>query len=118
MPVKYHDDGEDTLGPTIATLSLGSPSSMMFRCKKKYSDRKVDRKECLRVLLNHGDMVVMHGIDIHKFYEHKVVPAGLRRFALTSRNIIIDRVKAEEQEDAKSKGTLPLHAQEFEYDGN
>jgi len=34
--IKYHDDGETGLGPTIATLSLGSPGSMKIRMKAKY----------------------------------------------------------------------------------
>lgn len=29
--IKYHDDGESELGPTVAALSLGSPSTMKFR---------------------------------------------------------------------------------------
>lgn len=33
---QYHDDGETSLGPTIATLSLGGPSEMKIRMKEKY----------------------------------------------------------------------------------
>ncbi|KAJ5702517.1 hypothetical protein N7488_010065 [Penicillium malachiteum] len=36
MKIGYHDDGEDTLGPTIATLSLGAGSVMKIRMKDKY----------------------------------------------------------------------------------
>ena len=63
---KYHDDGEDTLGPTVATLSLGSPAIMSFRPKKKHVK---NHKEVLSFPLYHGDMVVMHGAEIHKYYE-------------------------------------------------
>lgn len=70
---QYHDDGEDTLGPTVATLSLGSPAVMTFRIKKKYSrpEREYNsvEKELLRFPIYHGDMVVMHGTDIHQFYD-------------------------------------------------
>lgn len=33
--IDYHDDGESELGPTVATLSLGSPSTMAFKPKRK-----------------------------------------------------------------------------------
>ncbi|KAL1296645.1 hypothetical protein AAFC00_000128 [Neodothiora populina] len=34
--IKYHDDGESGLGPTVATYSLGAPAEMKFRMKRKY----------------------------------------------------------------------------------
>lgn len=34
--IKYHDDGEFGLGPTIATLSLGGSARMTIRMKKKH----------------------------------------------------------------------------------
>ncbi|KAL4911104.1 hypothetical protein BDW74DRAFT_184618 [Aspergillus multicolor] len=34
--IGYHDDGESTLGPTITTLSLGSPATMSVRMKYKF----------------------------------------------------------------------------------
>jgi hypothetical protein len=34
--IKYHDDGEEGLGPRIATLSLGAPATMNLRLKAKY----------------------------------------------------------------------------------
>ncbi|KAL8738701.1 MAG: hypothetical protein Q9181_000523 [Wetmoreana brouardii] len=34
--IGYHDDGEDALGPTIVTLSLGSHAIMSIRLKAKY----------------------------------------------------------------------------------
>ncbi|KAK7536864.1 uncharacterized protein J3D65DRAFT_553080, partial [Phyllosticta citribraziliensis] len=34
--IDYHDDGEKGLGPTIATLSLGSTSNMKIRMKAKH----------------------------------------------------------------------------------
>lgn len=33
---QYHDDGEESLGPTVASLSLGSPAKMRWRLKAKY----------------------------------------------------------------------------------
>ncbi|GAB7349809.1 hypothetical protein MBLNU459_g0519t2 [Dothideomycetes sp. NU459] len=34
--IKYHDDGEEGLGPTVASLSLGAPARMNFRIKGKH----------------------------------------------------------------------------------
>ncbi|KAF2224207.1 hypothetical protein BDZ85DRAFT_260574 [Elsinoe ampelina] len=34
--IKYHDDGEKGLGPTVASLSLGFPADMLFRVKSKH----------------------------------------------------------------------------------
>lgn len=118
---QYHDDGEVSLGPTIATLSLGGSSTMTIRMKYKYfnglSKAKVVlnddpvlehcrfekerqelkeqfktgaisketydtlRKEVLKgskaqeappiikIELHHGDLLVMHGEDLQKYYE-------------------------------------------------
>ncbi|KAK2001110.1 hypothetical protein LX36DRAFT_629421 [Colletotrichum falcatum] len=88
--INYHDDGEDTLGPTVATLSLGSPALMSFKTKKSYS---VKEKKVLQLTIFHGDLVVMHGTRIHQAYLHKVVPKGKRRFALTCRKIVLENIK-------------------------
>jgi hypothetical protein len=123
--LKYHDDGEVDLGPTIATLSLGCEASMSIRMKATYfygktkagklladdpvlpgcfeyekrkelkelrgtiSDVEYQKRretlfsnikfkkgantvEVLNMRLKHGDMVVMHGADIQKYYEVSV----------------------------------------------
>ncbi|KAL1851225.1 hypothetical protein Plec18170_006550 [Paecilomyces lecythidis] len=36
MAIGFHDDGESSLGPTIATLSLGAKATMSLRMKYKY----------------------------------------------------------------------------------
>lgn len=78
---QYHDDGEKELGPTVGTLSLGSPSIMKFRPKRRaesfrglprHGETESDRalfKSVLEVPLRHGDLVVMHGTAIHRLYE-------------------------------------------------
>jgi hypothetical protein len=140
--INYHDDGEHGLGPTIATLSLGSPGTMRIRMKSrpyhgcsaagvyddstplpgcqhyearlalhadlqalKTRDAKAYRarlkqipkdlklkssghaKDVLRIEVAHGDVVVMHGREVQKYYEHAVEHAGKLRFALTCRYI-------------------------------
>jgi hypothetical protein len=44
-------------------------------------------KEALRMELGHGDVVVMHGAGVQRYYEHAVEHAGKLRFALTCRYI-------------------------------
>ena len=72
---KYHDDGEKELGPTVATLSLGSQAVMTLRPKAKCrvgaesKNAKGTKVDVLKMVLRHGDLVVMHGTGIQKLYE-------------------------------------------------
>ncbi|KAM7222874.1 hypothetical protein V8F06_001772 [Rhypophila decipiens] len=126
--INYHDDGESELGPTVAALSLGSPSTMRFRPKlRAWSGlsnslpKKVNGKafiDVLEVPMKHGDMMVMHGAAIHRFYEHAVEPMGRRRFALTCRYIDPDKMTDQaDRDDAAIKGAIPEHAKKFVYNG-
>jgi len=153
----YHDDGEDTLEPVVATLSLGAPGTMRFRMKLRYfsgfSDKQRTRydpktpiidgcwkpeerrrlnelartgissqalnDEAKRVLkckgtpalapallelrLKHGDLLVMNGADLQKYYEHEAMPMEGLRFCLTCRGIKRDMLP----EDQLWKGDLP-----------
>ncbi|KAB8237547.1 uncharacterized protein BDW43DRAFT_321906 [Aspergillus alliaceus] len=144
MKIGYHDDGESSLGPTIATLSLGAQSTMLIRMKSVYFNGRsknniflaedpvlpgcafeIERqnlktrmhnrditheiydkelkevlkghkcsvaKPCIKLQLNHGDLVVMHGENLQKYYEHSVIPENKLRFALTARHIKADHV--------------------------
>ncbi|KAI5291354.1 hypothetical protein KEM54_005207 [Ascosphaera aggregata] len=61
----------------------------------------INSNECpvlVRMELNHGDMVVMHGSRLQTFYEHAVEPKGDIRFALTGRHIRPEAVPLEAQE--------------------
>jgi hypothetical protein len=121
MPLKYHDDGESSLGPTITTLSLGAKATMKIRLKDKYfrgftaskklldndpvlvsCDKYKERKELkskwekkeitdgeynklraelagqgkrkeatpvINLDIQHGDLVVMHGANLQKYFE-------------------------------------------------
>ncbi|KKK17010.1 hypothetical protein ARAM_003408 [Aspergillus rambellii] len=164
MKIGYHDDGESSLGPTIATLSLGAKSTMLVRMKYKYyhgrskakklldSDpvlqgceffaqraelkhrwergdiakpeydrgretivaktRTGDPPPCVKMELHHGDLVVMHGAGLQRFYEHSVIPEKKLRFALTARYI-----KPEDVDPAElRKGKFTL-APDQVYDG-
>ncbi|KAF2758494.1 hypothetical protein EJ05DRAFT_537855 [Pseudovirgaria hyperparasitica] len=175
--ISYHDDGETGLGPSIATLSLGSPGSMTLRMKyKHYSGLKSEvgryqtmapipgcfkyeerlainaelerlvkenpppasasknprktpavskvvqdrlaeipeelgltkekipnAKPIIKLCLNHGDIVIMHGEAIQEYYEHSVENKGIRRFAITCRDILPQHLKASEMPEYEVK---------------
>lgn len=44
-------------------------------------------REAITMTVGHGDIVIMHGAQLQKFYEHSVDHAGKLRFALTCRHI-------------------------------
>ncbi|KAL2130787.1 hypothetical protein VTI74DRAFT_5948 [Chaetomium olivicolor] len=124
--INYHDDGESELGPVIAALSLGSPSTMRFRPKRNtgfwlpthQEQGRTCYKEILEVTMKHGDMMVMVGAEIQKVYEHTVEPQGMRRFSLTARFIDPKKMTLQaDRDDAIIKGAIPKHAQSFVYDG-
>lgn len=82
-----------------------------FNDKRKTQFRSRLARPCLTMTLRHGDMVVMHGADIQKYFEvslshhlclkfdvdllqHEVVPKGKLRFAMTSRYVDTAEVQA------------------------
>ena len=76
LTYQYHYDGEKELGPTVASLSLGATSTMAFRAKaknkinvKQKATQKGDKSDSLRITLEHGDIMVMHGSKIQQLYE-------------------------------------------------
>ncbi|ORY67655.1 uncharacterized protein BCR38DRAFT_338511 [Pseudomassariella vexata] len=120
--INYHDDGEKELGPTVATLSLGSPSIMNFAPKSSSGiGKKTKGKYGPAVLsfpLNHGDIVVMHGSMIHKHYVHSVKPAGKLRFALTCRYIRPETIHdPKARAEAIEKGKIPEGIEQLAYKG-
>lgn len=125
--IGYHDDGEKELGPTIATLSLGAQAVMMLRPKKSTpegmgtsrNNAKGTKAEDLEILLNHGDIIIMHGEKLQKYYEHQVIPAGTLRYALTCRTILPEKLQSdEERKDAARLAELPRGHEAWNYDGN
>ncbi|KAF2999511.1 hypothetical protein E8E14_001335 [Neopestalotiopsis sp. 37M] len=134
--ISYHDDGEKDLGPTVATLSLGSPSIMRFRPKKKSpigEDGKKKKKTpnstdskrrggnkaaVISIPLFHGDIVIMHGTELQKHYEHEVKPKGKLRFAMTSRYIkTSESWSAEATKEIMEKSKLPEDIEKMAYGG-
>lgn len=98
--MNYHQDSEKGLGPTVASISLGCPALMKFRIKMprnlQSAEQKaeenmeeklgsVERGVQLTLRLNHGDVMIMHGADLQKYWEHAAQPVGLFRIAATAR---------------------------------
>ncbi|KAI1361897.1 hypothetical protein F5Y08DRAFT_355731 [Xylaria arbuscula] len=118
--ISFHDDGEKELGPTVATLSLGSPSIMNFRGKEKagFGTEKKPEPTMLTLRLQHGDTVVMHGTRIHQYFEHSVDAAGIRRYGVTCRYIRPEMMTSNEsRQRAIENGKVPLHWQARAYSG-
>ncbi|EAT89975.2 hypothetical protein SNOG_03244 [Parastagonospora nodorum SN15] len=85
------------LQPELDALKLSDPKAYRARLKEvpkqlalKHSG---NAKDVLKMELGHGDIVVMHGADVQKYYEHSVEHAGKLRFALTCRYIDPESLK-------------------------
>jgi hypothetical protein len=60
----------------------------------KKSHTKVD--DYIKLSLGHGDIVIMRGAHLQKYYEHGVSPRGLMRYALTCRTVLPGHLKESE----------------------
>jgi hypothetical protein len=77
--------------------------------------KEVTRKESEALItmdLHHGDLVVMHGTQLQKYYEHSVASDDKLRFALTARYVKPDQVPETEHH----KGEFELEPYQV-YDG-
>ncbi|CAD0082008.1 unnamed protein product [Aureobasidium vineae] len=63
----------------------------------KKSHTKVD--DYVKLSLGHGDIVIMRGAHLQKYYEHGVTPRGLMRYALTCRTVLPGHLKKSELPD-------------------
>ncbi|KZT10706.1 uncharacterized protein LAESUDRAFT_721073 [Laetiporus sulphureus 93-53] len=84
----FHTDNEVGLGPTVASLSLGSCAKMHFRLLSRYTEGTGNglSRNALTLCLRHGDILVMEGAGVQTYYEHTVVPMNFR-IAATARSI-------------------------------
>ncbi|KAF2207090.1 hypothetical protein CERZMDRAFT_51813 [Cercospora zeae-maydis SCOH1-5] len=62
-----------------------------------YGKRMKKAEDLVTLTLNHGDIVLMEGYEIQSYLEHKVVPEGCLRFALTCRTVLPEHLRAEER---------------------
>jgi alkylated DNA repair dioxygenase AlkB len=76
----------------------------------KKSHTKVD--DYIKLSLGHGDIVIMRGAHLQKFYEHGVSPRGLMRYALTCRTVLPGHLKESELPDYE------VDLVQNEYDGS
>ncbi|KAF5317425.1 hypothetical protein D9611_003916 [Ephemerocybe angulata] len=82
----FHSDEEVGLGPLVAGLSLGSPAFMHFRLQRKHDRERLQKGILMSFILRHGDVFVMDGLDVQKYYDHTVIPTNFR-IAATARSI-------------------------------
>ncbi|KAL5116983.1 hypothetical protein ACEQ8H_005069 [Pleosporales sp. CAS-2024a] len=79
------------LQPDLDALKQSDPKAWRARLKIVPRELKLKHagqaKDVLKMELGHGDVVVMHGAELQKYYEHAVEHAGRLRFALTCRYI-------------------------------
>jgi alkylated DNA repair dioxygenase AlkB len=84
-------DARAALQPSLEALKASDPKAYRARLKQIPKELGLkttgNAKDVLRMELGHGDVVVMHGAEVQKYYEHAVEHAGKLRFALTCRYI-------------------------------
>jgi alkylated DNA repair dioxygenase AlkB len=87
----------------LDTLKASDPKAYGARRKQIPKELKLKHsghaKDVLKMELGHGDIVVMHGTELQKYYEHAVDHAGKLRFALTCRYIDPKSLKEADQPD-------------------
>lgn len=77
--MSFHDDGEQGLGPIVASLSLGADAVMNFRRKPPKKSRAKGAVDDLRAKretpaelamiklhLRHGDVMIMEGEEVQR----------------------------------------------------
>ncbi|KAH7366647.1 hypothetical protein BKA66DRAFT_536220 [Pyrenochaeta sp. MPI-SDFR-AT-0127] len=79
------------LQSALEALKISDPKAYNARRKQIPKQLKLkasgQAKDVLNMQLGHGDIVVMHGAELQRYYEHAVEHAGKLRFALTCRYI-------------------------------
>lgn len=91
LPGCQQFSARSALHPSLAHLHASDAKAFRARLKEIPRELKLkasgNAKDVLRMELGHGDIVVMHGSEVQKYYEHAVEHAGKLRFALTCRYI-------------------------------
>lgn len=82
----WHDDGEDIVKGPVATFTMGSSAQMWFR--EKRVSKKTKAPPFLKLVLSHGDVLVMWNKAIQRSYQHCIKPEGFR-IAVTARSMKI-----------------------------
>jgi hypothetical protein len=97
LPGSQSYEARAALQPSLDALRRSDPKAYRARLKQIPKELKLrsagNAKDALKLELGHGDIVVMHGADVQKYYEHAVEHAGKLRFALTCRYIDPESLK-------------------------
>ncbi|KAJ3127606.1 hypothetical protein HK100_009667 [Physocladia obscura] len=82
---------------TVKPPTLTEPSNLAPPLPKKRkrsakldsetAEHKVIKRVCLKILLKHGDLLIMDGRSVQKHYEHSIQSIEDVRFAITARRI-------------------------------
>ncbi|KAI8938200.1 hypothetical protein NX059_005861 [Plenodomus lindquistii] len=82
------------LQPELEALKLSDTKAYNARRKQIPAElglkARGQARDVLDLALGHGDVVVMHGRGLQRYYEHAVGHAGKLRFALTCRRIALE----------------------------
>lgn len=96
-----HYAARASLQPALEALKRSNPkayNASRRQIPKELGLRAVGQaKDVLNMQLGHGDIVVMHGAALQRYYEHAVEHAGKLRFALTCRYIDPASLKEEDK---------------------
>jgi hypothetical protein len=91
LPGCQQYDARLALHPSLQALKRTDSKAYTARRKQIPKDLKLrssgQAKDVLNMQLGHGDVVVMHGAELQRYYEHAVEHSGKLRFALTCRYI-------------------------------
>jgi hypothetical protein len=101
IPGCQHYDARLALQPSLEALKKSD--SKAYNARRKQIPKQLGlnnrgtARDALTMQLGHGDIVIMHGADVQKYYEHAVEHSGKLRFALTCRYIDPKSLKPEDQ---------------------
>ncbi|KAF2103765.1 hypothetical protein NA57DRAFT_29427, partial [Rhizodiscina lignyota] len=87
-----------------------APKASEFAKELKSKKQRKIADDAVKMHLGHGDIVIMHGDGVQKYYEHSVSHSGKLRFALTCRHIRAEHLKADEKPPYEVK----LDTEEFD----
>lgn len=70
---------------------------LLSKSLELYGKRTKKAEDAAVITLSHGDIVLMEGYEFQQYLEHKVVPEGPLRFALTCRTVLPEHLAPEER---------------------
>ncbi|KAF1960881.1 hypothetical protein CC80DRAFT_489116 [Byssothecium circinans] len=115
LPGSTQEEKRRELLPSLLALQDSDKNAYNKRLRELPNELKLAKgstaRDAIQMTLQHGDIVMMHGAELQKYYEHSVEHCGKLRFALTCRYIDPESLK---EEDKPEYGVAP---DDGEYDG-